>query len=63
MTNVVDTTAAGDSFNACVYASVARQDDLMTGIKQGCRLAKHVVQHKGALVSVDLDLGKNGAGL
>jgi len=52
-TDVVDTTAAGDSFNAGVLAGILRGDDLAVGILGGCRLAGHVVQHKGALVPVD----------
>ncbi|WP_281973966.1 sugar kinase [Ruegeria faecimaris] len=59
---IVDTTAAGDSFNAGVLVSVVRQDDLATGIRKGCRLAGHVVRHKGALVPVNLDLGKDETG-
>lgn len=59
VTGVVDTTAAGDSFNAGVLASVLRADDLTTGIRQGCRLASHVVRHKGALIPVDVNLGRD----
>lgn len=59
---IVDTTAAGDSFNAGVLVSVVRQDDLATGIRKGCRLAGHVVRHKGSLVPVNLDLGKDETG-
>ncbi|WP_282154291.1 sugar kinase [Ruegeria atlantica] len=59
VTGVVDTTAAGDSFNAGVLASVLRHDDLTAGIRQGCRLASHVVRHKGALIPVDVNLGKD----
>lgn len=62
VTDVVDTTAAGDSFNACVLASVLRHDDLIAGIRQGCRLAGHVVRHRGALIPVDVNLGPVEAG-
>lgn len=62
VTGVVDTTAAGDSFNAGVLASVLRHDDLTAGIRQGCRLAGHVVRHKGALIPVDVHLGRDKAG-
>lgn len=55
--NVIDTTAAGDSFNAGVLAGILRGNDMAFGIMQGCRLASQVVQHKGALVPVDLDQG------
>ncbi len=63
VTGVVDTTAAGDSFNAGVLASVLRHDDLTAGIRQGCRLAGHVIRRKGALVPVDVSLGTDEAGL
>ncbi|WP_109312688.1 sugar kinase [Ruegeria sp. AU67] len=59
VTGVVDTTAAGDSFNAGVLASILRADDLTAGIRQGCRLASHVVRHKGALIPVDVNLGRD----
>jgi 2-dehydro-3-deoxygluconokinase len=47
---VVDTTAAGDSFNAGVLAGLLVQNDLAAGISDGCNLARQVVGHKGALV-------------
>ena len=47
---MVDTTAAGDSFNAGVMAGLARGADLPSCINLGARLASHVIQHKGALV-------------
>lgn len=50
---VVDTTAAGDSFNAGFFAGHAAGLGLREGIAQGCQLARHVVQHKGALVPVE----------
>ena len=52
-TNVVDTTAAGDSFNAGAIAGILLQNDMEVGISNGCRLARYVVQHKGALVAVE----------
>ena len=51
--DVVDTTAAGDSFNAGVLAEIMRHGDIANGIALGCRLAGHVVRHKGALVPVE----------
>ncbi len=54
-TNIVDTTAAGDSFNAGVLAGLLRQADIASSIALGCRLAGQVVQHKGALYPVALD--------
>lgn len=50
---VVDTTAAGDSFNAAILASIAEGAALQDGIARACRLARAVVQGKGALVDVD----------
>jgi 2-dehydro-3-deoxygluconokinase len=46
---VVDTTAAGDSFNAGVLAGLLVQNDLAAGISDGCILAGQVVGHRGAL--------------
>ncbi len=57
--DVVDTTAAGDSFNAGVLASVLNRDDFVDGIRHGCRVAGHVVRHKGALIPVDENFGKD----
>lgn len=51
-TNAVDTTAAGDSFNAGVLAGVLQHGDLGRGILQGCALARQVVCKSGALVDV-----------
>lgn len=55
---VVDTTAAGDSFNAAVLASTMKSIDFDEGIKAGCQLAGQVVRQKGALVPVDFELRK-----
>lgn len=52
--SVVDTTAAGDSFNAGLLAGHAAGMSLRSGIDLACRLARQVVQQKGALVSVDV---------
>ncbi|CTQ49243.1 sugar kinase [Jannaschia donghaensis] len=54
VTSVVDTTAAGDSFNAGILASIAQDRPLTDGIAQACRLAAQVVQGRGALVPVDI---------
>lgn len=48
---VVDTTAAGDSFNAGLLAGFATGADLGPAVEQGCALAAMVVQGQGALVS------------
>lgn len=47
---VVDTTAAGDSFNAAVLAALMQGRDLAEAMTQGCRLAARVVSQRGALV-------------
>ena len=51
-TEVVDTTAAGDSFNAGVLAHIMKSNDPVAGIALGCKLAGQVVRSKGALVHV-----------
>ncbi|MBD3666261.1 sugar kinase [Sulfitobacter sp. TSTF-M16] len=50
--DAIDTTAAGDSFNAGVLAEILGQNDLEQGILQGCALARQVVRQSGALVDV-----------
>lgn len=62
VTGVVDTTAAEGSFNAGVLASDLRNDVLPSGKRQGCRLAGHVARLKGALIPVDANLERHGAG-
>jgi 2-dehydro-3-deoxygluconokinase len=54
LSTVVDTTAAGDSFNAAILAGIAAGTDLPRSIEQACRLAGQVVQGKGALVPINL---------
>ncbi|MGJ8605328.1 MAG: sugar kinase [Marivita sp.] len=56
VTKVVDTTAAGDSFNAVVLAGLLDDTPLDDSTTHACRLASQVVQGKGALVSINLDL-------
>ena len=48
---VVDTTAAGDSFNAGFLAARMRGEDESGSIRHAVRLAARVVQHRGALVA------------
>jgi 2-dehydro-3-deoxygluconokinase len=50
ITNVLDTTAAGDSFNAGFLAAYLTGADLRSSIAKGAELAGKVVQHYGALV-------------
>lgn len=52
-THVIDTTAAGDSFNAGIFAGMANKNSMPDIIARACRVAGQVVQGKGALVSVD----------
>lgn len=56
LTSVVDTTAAGDSFNAAILAGLATEAPLPDSIALACRLAGHVVQGKGALVPISQSL-------
>jgi 2-dehydro-3-deoxygluconokinase len=54
LSSVIDTTAAGDSFNAAILAGIHAEMPPTDGIARACRLAGQVVQGKGALVPVDL---------
>lgn len=47
---VVDTTAAGDSFNAAFLVALAAGRDPRDAVRAGCRLSARVIGHRGALV-------------
>jgi 2-dehydro-3-deoxygluconokinase len=51
-TDIVDTTAAGDSFNAAFIVDYLERNRLRDAVRSGCALARHVVSHRGALVPV-----------
>ncbi|MEL6685369.1 MAG: sugar kinase [Pseudomonadota bacterium] len=53
LTQLVDTTAAGDSFNAGFFARHAVGDSIADGIAYACALSRAVVQERGALVAID----------
>lgn len=53
VSRVVDTTAAGDSFNAGLLADFSPQGDLAPAVARGSALAARVVQGQGALVQLD----------
>lgn len=49
---VIDTTAAGDSFNAGFLGSVIRGTALPEAVRNGARVAAQVIQSRGALVDL-----------
>lgn len=53
LSHIVDTTAAGDSFNAAILAGILEGSPLTDSIANACQLAGQVVQGKGALVPID----------
>ena len=52
--HVIDTTSAGDSFNAGFFAGVDRHMPIQTLIKNASQVARQVIGRKGALVPLDL---------
>ena len=55
VTDLVDTTAAGDSFNAGVLAGYAKGAPTQSSVAFACNLARAVVQQRGALVPIAAD--------
>ncbi|MEJ6388753.1 sugar kinase [Gymnodinialimonas ulvae] len=49
---VVDTTSAGDSFNAGLLAGLSRHASINDAIALGCDVARQVIGQKGALVAL-----------
>ena len=56
--NVIDTTAAGDSFNAALLAGLADGVSLEESIATACQLSGAVVQARGALVPVNSSMSR-----
>jgi len=52
---IVDTTSAGDSFNAGFFAELGRSGDVEASIRLACEVAHQVIARRGALVALDLD--------
>jgi 2-dehydro-3-deoxygluconokinase len=50
VTNVIDTTSAGDSFNSAFINAKIKQSSAVDAIKQGCQLSACIIQHKGAII-------------
>ena len=57
ISKIVDTTAAGDSFNAVILAGLSADNSLPDTIAAACELSGTVVQSRGALVPVGTKQG------
>ncbi len=55
---VIDTTAAGDSFNSGYLATRLRGGDAVSAAEAGCRVAAQVIQHRGAVIPPDVQLSR-----
>tara|TARA_R110002072_G_scaffold1780_3_gene14612 strand:+ start:5651 stop:6580 length:930 start_codon:yes stop_codon:yes gene_type:complete len=55
-TAIVDTTAAGDSFNGAYLATRLKGHDAIVSAELGCRVAAKIIQHRGAIISSDVSL-------
>ena len=51
--HIVDTTAAGDAFNAGYLAARLQGADPVASCANGNRLAARVIQHKGAIIAAE----------
>ncbi len=52
ITDIVDSTAAGDSFNAGLFAVLASGGSVMEGVQKGAETSAKVIMQRGALVAL-----------